>query len=56
MEVGYEHVLLLNEGGQVFSFGKGLKGQLGHSDAIIRQNKVQEITFPKYEKKKELKK
>jgi alpha-tubulin suppressor-like RCC1 family protein len=36
MAVGSDHSLLLNSEGQVFSFGSGIKGRLGHGDQDIR--------------------
>ena len=36
VECGYKHTLLLNKKGNVYSFGEGLKGQLGTRKKFIQ--------------------
>ena len=45
-ECGYNHCVLLNNLGMVFTFGEGLKGQLGVGKQRQFQNYVTQLTLP----------
>jgi alpha-tubulin suppressor-like RCC1 family protein len=46
VEAGNSHSLILNNLGQLFSFGEGLQGQLGQNALILHQNRPAEVAFP----------
>lgn len=45
-EAGYNHTLLLNAIGQVFSFGQNVQGQLGLGSHKLQQNHPVEVRLP----------